>query len=104
MVPSIAYTLTFWGTRTSDGLALKGELLAATGESALVTALDDTPLDGTHFGYCVDAEMPTFTNIGINAKFDDFLATVPEPSASVLLLAGLSLLRECRRHPSSDPC
>ncbi|MBL9138133.1 MAG: hypothetical protein JNK85_19855 [Verrucomicrobiales bacterium] len=105
-VPDVAYTLTFWGTRTSAGLVLKGELLASNGALAVVSAFDDTPLGGAHFGYSVNAEVPTFTNVGINAKFDDFLVTVPEPSTPKFFVAGLLLLtfvRPATRNPSITP-
>ncbi|WFB36177.1 PEP-CTERM sorting domain-containing protein [Kiritimatiellota bacterium B12222] len=83
------YTLKLTGTYNGSGhLELSFGLFDSTGTTQFgssATAIDTTPLLGTHFGYRNRTASNSSSATNLNASFDNFsVATIPEPSTVVL--------------------
>jgi len=99
------YTYTVTGTyidtnadMVNDALSFEVSIEGAgiTDGIQVISAVDNSPLSGTNFGYYASATSSSSTGRSIDITFDEF-ALVPEPTSAAMLVGGLGLLMLRRR-------
>ena len=97
------YTMTLIGTYIPKGLLLTG-ILSNNNGSIFISLTDQTPQNGSYFGYYDSAAGLFYHAAGVDVSYDDFSITVPEPATLAYLAGGFSLLAMLRhrRRKRSD--
>jgi hypothetical protein len=99
------YSLTLTGTPSGGSLAVSATLTDTTSSSSITVAATDSAniLTGSFFGYSDFVRVQTGGTTAINVDFDNFSASVPEPTTAVLFMFACAALAARRLRKASEP-
>lgn len=99
------YSLTLTGTPSGGSLAVSATLTDTTSSSSITVAATDSAniLTGSFFGYSDFVRVQTGGTTAINVDFDNFSASVPEPTTGVLFMFACAALAARRLRKASEP-